>query len=97
MTLVPPTTMQLASMIAWCEGDQRPSAEPVNKGTMASALRELERLREEDLQWDKHSLVEIIRERDRLRVGLRAVIDAMAVGSVAYQLAVRALHGESAT
>lgn len=93
----PVTTMQLASMIAWFEGDQRPSAEPVNRGTMASALRELERLRDEDQQWDKHSLVEIIRERDRLRAGLRSVIDSMARGGVAYQIAVKALHGESAT
>lgn len=34
------------------------------------AAAEIERLREEDRQWDKASLVEIIKERDRLRAEL---------------------------
>jgi hypothetical protein len=38
--------MQLTSMIAGAEGDERSSSQPVNKGTLASALRELQARRD---------------------------------------------------
>ena len=41
------------------------------------AARELERLQEEDRQWDKHSLVEIVQERNCLRDALTEVADVM--------------------
>jgi hypothetical protein len=36
------TNMELASMIAWYEGDARPSGDRLTKGHMARALRELQ-------------------------------------------------------
>lgn len=40
------------------------------------AAQMIERFAEEDRQWDKHSLVEIIRERDRLRERERILLEA---------------------